>query len=134
MEARKFQPWSRGAVGLKPSSLTWSTGYPVSHVRVGVASCAGLGYCFITEDLFWGVIWAVGDPQEQERKSRMEKSRDMGPCPRSPHSLSLGWVPWAREMECGPQPYLTKLTMEQTDQSHVQPSRLLNTDTRKKHN
>ena len=107
---------------------------PVSHVRVGVASCAGLGYCFITEDLFWGVIWAVGDPQEQERKSRMEKSRDMGPCPRSPHSLSLGWVPWAREMECGPQPYLTKLTMEQTDQSHVQPSRLLNIDTRKKHN
>ena len=63
-----FQPWSRGAVGLKPSSLTWSTGHPVSHVHVGVASCAGFGYCFITEDLFWGVIWAVGDPQEQERK------------------------------------------------------------------
>lgn len=69
-----------------------------------------------------------------KKESRMEESREMGPCPRSPHSLSLGWVPWACQMECGPQPYLTKLTMEQTDQSQVQPSRLLNTDTRQKHN
>lgn len=68
MEACKSQPWSRGAVGLKLSSLTCSTGHPVSHVLVGVASYAGFGYCFITEDHFEGVIWAVGDPQEQERK------------------------------------------------------------------
>lgn len=70
-----------------------------------------LGCCFFAQALFWGVIWALKRPKEQERK-RMQWRRAESRDPALPFlriSLRAG-CPGACEMGSGPRPRLTKLT------------------------